>query len=186
MGLEELELSILYWIQGMHTPLLDKVVPAFSSLGNSGICFIFIGVALLLFSKTRKTGVLVLLSLFVGFLIGNVALKNLVMRDRPCWIDQTVPLLINSPHDFSFPSGHTLAAFETAFSVFLINRRWGVSLLAFAVLMGLSRMYLFVHFPTDVLSGMVLGIFIAWFVSRIVEKYKIYDILSLQMKKKAE
>lgn len=166
--------------------MLDEIVPVFTSFGNGGWGFIALGLVLLCFSRTRKTGVLVLLSLLAGLLIGNVLLKNLFMRERPCWIDTAVPLLIDNPHDFSFPSGHTLAAFETAFTIFLVHRRWGIPALAFAALMGLSRLYLFVHFPTDVLSGMALGIFIAWYVRRIVEKYKIYDILISTIKKKAE
>lgn len=186
MSLQDLELSFLYFLQGFHTPFLDKLMTAITFLGNSGWFFIVLGVLLLCFERTRKTGFLVLVSLTVGLLIGNGALKHLVMRDRPCWIDQTVPLLIANPTDFSFPSGHTLAAFETAVSIFLVNKRWGIPMLALAALIGLSRLYLFVHFPTDVLSGMVLGIFIAWFVARTIEKYKIYDILKLQIKKKAE
>lgn len=186
MGLEELEFSFLYVLQGLHTPFLDKFMTSVTFLGNSGWFFIVLGAALLCFERTRKTGFLVLVSLLVGLIIGNGAIKHLVMRARPCWIDQTVPLLIENPTDYSFPSGHTLAAFETAFIIFLVNRRWGIPMLGLAAVIGLSRLYLFVHFPTDVLSGMALGIFIAWFVSRTIDKYKIYDILKSQMKKKAE
>ena len=128
----------------------------------------------------------VLLSLLCGMIVGNLCLKNLVMRPRPCWIDASVPLLIPVPHDYSFPSGHTLAAFETAVSIFLVNRKWGTAFLIFAALIGLSRMYLFVHFPTDVLSGAALGIFIAWFVKKGIEKYRLCDILRVQKNKKAE
>ncbi|MEF9939949.1 MAG: phosphatase PAP2 family protein [Clostridium sp.] len=186
MGLEQLEFSILYFFQELHTPLLDKIVPALTFLGNGGWFFILLGIAFLCFRKTRKTGVIVLISLAVGFLIGNLALKNLVMRDRPYWIDASVPLLIANPTDFSFPSGHTLAAFEAATGVFLENKRWGIPMLLFAALIGLSRLYLFVHFPSDVLSGMALGIFIAWYVKRTIEKYQNHVILKGQIKKKAE
>lgn len=186
MGAAGLDFSVLYWMQGLHTPFLDQIMPVLTAVGNSGLGFVALGAVLLCMKKTRKTGFLVLLSLLAGFLIGNVAIKNLVMRPRPCWIDQTVPMLIAVPGDFSFPSGHTLAAFETAVTVFLADRRWGTPLLIFAAVMGLSRLYLFVHFPTDVLSGMALGIFIAWFVRRIVEKYRIYAILESTIKKNAE
>lgn len=168
--LAELEFSFLYWLQGLHHPLLDQLMPAVSFLGNSGWAFIVLGVVLFCMKKTRKVGLAVLLSLAAGFLIGNVLVKNLVMRSRPCWIDGTVPLLIPNPHDFSFPSGHTLASFETAVSVYLYSRRWGVPLLILASLIALSRLYLFVHFPTDVLSGMALGIFIGWYVHRTLER----------------
>lgn len=179
MGLEAWEFSILYFLQALRTPFLDKVVPAFSSLGNAGLCFIVLGVILLCMRKTRKTGILILLSLLTGLIIGNLGIKNLVMRSRPCWLDQSIPLLIESPRDFSFPSGHTLAAFETAFAVYFTNKRWGIPMFIFAVLMGLSRLYLFVHFPTDVLSGMALAFFIVWFLDKILEKTGLYDILRL-------
>ena len=179
MALLELEFSILYFIQGLHTPFLDRFMTAVTSLGDKGWFFIVLGIILFCFKRTRKMGAAVLLSLAAGGLIGNVVLKNLVMRDRPCWIDESVRLLIQNPKDFSFPSGHTLASFETAVSIFLYNRKWGVPVIVLASVIALSRLYLFVHFPTDVLSGMALGIFIGWFIHRTIEKYDLNDILRL-------
>ena len=174
MALLELEFSILYFIQGLHTPFLDRFMTAVTSLGDKGWFFIVLGIILFCFKRTRKMGAAVLLSLAAGGLIGNVVLKNLVMRDRPCWIDESVRLLIQNPKDFSFPSGHTLASFETAVSIFLYNRKWGVPVIVLASVIALSRLYLFVHFPTDVLSGMALGIFIGWYVHRTIEILVVY------------
>ena len=179
MALLELEFSILYFIQGLHTPFLDRFMTAVTSLGDKGWFFIVLGIILFCFKRTRKMGAAVLLSLAAGGLIGNVVLKNLVMRDRPCWIDESVRLLIQNPKDFSFLSGHTLASFETAVSIFLYNRKWGVPVIVLASVIALSRLYLFVHFPTDVLSGMALGIFIGWYVHRTIEKYNFSGILRL-------
>ena len=179
MALLELEFSILYFIQGLHTPFLDRFMTAVTSLGDKGWFFIVLGIILFCFKRTRKMGAAVLLSLAAGGLIGNVVLKNLVMRDRPCWIDESVRLLIQNPKDFSFPSGHPLASFETAVSIFLYNRKWGVPVIVLASVIALSRLYLFVHFPTDVLSGMALGIFIGWYVHRTIEKYNFSGILRL-------
>ena len=179
MALLELGFSILYFIQGLHTPFLDRFMTAVTSLGDKGWFFIVLGIILFCFKRTRKMGAAVLLSLAAGGLIGNVVLKNLVMRDRPCWIDESVRLLIQNPKDFSFPSGHTLASFETAVSIFLYNRKWGVPVIVLASVIALSRLYLFVHFPTDVLSGMALGIFIGWYVHRTIEKYNFSGILRL-------
>lgn len=133
MALLELEFSILYFIQGLHTPFLDRFMTAVTSLGDKGWFFIVLGIILFCFKRTRKMGAAVLLSLAAGGLIGNVVLKNLVMRDRPCWIDESVRLLIQNPKDFSFPSGHTLASFETAVSIFLYNRKWGVPVIVLGV-----------------------------------------------------
>jgi len=167
--LYELEFAILHGLQKLHTPVLDWLMVHISFLGNSGWLFILLGGILLAFKRTRKTGFAVLLSLFAGLLIGNLFLKNLVMRSRPCWLDQAVPLLLESPSDFSFPSGHTLASFETAVSIFLYHKGWGCVMLLLAAAIAFSRLYLFVHFPTDVLCGMGLGILIAWCVHRIME-----------------
>lgn len=186
MGFLELEFSLLYFLQEMHNPILDWVMAAITSLGDHGWFFLFLGILLLWVKKTRRIGFAILLSLIAGGIAGNMILKPLFMRDRPCWLDQAVPLLIQNPKDYSFPSGHTLAAFETAVSVFLYDKRWGTGLLLLAFLIALSRLYLFVHFPTDVLSGMALGIFIAWYIHRSIEKYKIYDILNSTIKKNAE
>lgn len=108
-----------------------------------------------------------LASILIGFFLGNVVLKNLAARPRPCWLDQTVPLLVRMPKDYSFPSGHTLVSFEGAVTIFLFNKKWGIPALLLAVLIGCSRLYLFVHFPTDVLAGAVLGSVIAWLVVKI-------------------
>ena len=102
-----------------------------------------------------------LVSIVIGAVIGNLILKNLIARDRPCWIDSQVVLLIENPKDYSFPSGHTLVSFEGAVSILLKNKRWGIAALVLACLIACSRLYLFVHFPTDVLFGAALGTVIA-------------------------
>lgn len=167
-----MEFSFLYWLQELRNPFLDSLMPAVTFLGNGGWFWIILGVILLAGKRTRKTGLAVLLSLLAGLIIGNLFLKNLVARSRPCWIDPSVPLLIGVPQDYSFPSGHTLASFEAAVSVWFYNRRWGTVLLVLGVIIGFSRMYLFVHFPTDVLAGALLGTVIAIAVCSLLEKLK--------------
>ncbi len=176
-ALSEIEFGILYRLQELHGPLLDRFMMFVTFLGNAGWFFIVAGAVMLCFAKTRRVGLAVLISLAVGFLLGNLLIKNLVMRDRPCWLDPGIALLIQSPDDYSFPSGHTLASFEAAVSVFLYHRRWGYAFLALAVLIGFSRMYLFVHFPSDVLAGAVLGSLIAAGVHVVLEKRKKCGIL---------
>lgn len=165
------ELEILYFIQSLHTPFLDKIMPVITGLGDSGIFWILTGLILFAFKKTRKTGFSVLLSLIAGLIIGNLILKNLIARDRPCWLDPTIQLLVESPRDYSFPSGHTLASFESAVSILLYHRNWGIAALCLASLIAFSRLYLFVHFPTDVLTGLILGTIIAIFVHKLIEKH---------------
>lgn len=164
------EFAILYFLQSLHTPWLDAVMTGITSLGDHGRFFILLAVILLIFKKTRKMGLAMLLSMLLGFLIGNVWLKNMFMRQRPCWIDTTVDLLVRVPRDYSFPSGHTLIGFECGVSIWLQNRRAGAAALILAFLLAFSRMYLFVHFPTDVLAGAVLGSVIAWVVYQLIRK----------------
>lgn len=164
-----MEFAFLHWIQGLGSPVMDKIMTAITFLGNGG--WFWIGVGLILFAvpKTRRIGAGVLISLVLGFIVGNVVLKNLIARQRPCWLDQTVALLVENPRDFSFPSGHSLASFEGAVSIFLYDKRWGGAAIVLAALIAFSRLYLFVHFPTDVLAGTILGILVAFFVHRWLE-----------------
>lgn len=165
----EAEFGILYFLQSLHTPWWDMVMKNITRLGDSGIFWILTGLVLFCFNKTRKMGFCVLLSLAGGLLLGNIFLKNIVARDRPCWIDPTVQLLIANPRDFSFPSGHAMASFEAAASIFFYKRRWGAAAIVLASLVAFSRLYLFVHFPSDVLVGLVLGVVIALVVHEGVE-----------------
>lgn len=173
------EFAFLYLLQDMHTPLLDKIMLFFTKMGNIGMPWLAIAVILLCFKKTRPCGIAVLLSLLMKELIGNLALKNLVARDRPCWIDTTVPMLIKSPSSYSFPSGHTFDAFAASVSIFLYNKKAGIAAIIVAVIIAFSRMYLFVHFPTDVLASVGLGILVAVFVHKVVEAYSPQNIYKI-------
>lgn len=163
------EMGILYFLQSIHMPWLDMVLKTITHLGDGGIFWILLGVVLAVFPRTRKIGFAVLLTLAMGFLVGNLFLKNLVARERPCWLDPTVQLLIKSPKDFSFPSGHSLASFGASVSIFFYDRKWGIIAILLAAIIGFSRLYLFVHFPTDVLAGLLLGTFLAFLAHRLVE-----------------
>ncbi len=167
-----MEFQILYIINELHNIALDKLMVVMTTLGNGGMLWIAIAVILLLNQKTRKCGILMLVSMAIGYLVGNIIMKNLIQRARPCWLDNSITLLIQNPADYSFPSGHTLASFEAAFTIFLFNKKWGSLALIVAALIGFSRIYLFVHFPSDVLFGMILGIAIAtasYFIQRTIE-----------------
>ena len=135
-----LDWGILHWIQNnISCPFLDAVVPKLTMLGNAGIIWIFAGVLLLCTKKYRRQGALVLMGLLVGLLVGNVALKHLVARSRPCWLDPSVQLLIATPTDYSFPSGHTLSSTIAATILTKTDRRFGYAAISLAVLIALSR-----------------------------------------------
>ena len=100
----EWEFSILYALQEIHNPVLDKIMLFITSLGDDGIMWIAIGVICLLFKKHRRMGLHLLLSMLCTFILGNLILKNIIARPRPCDIDTTVALLLSRPHGYSFPS----------------------------------------------------------------------------------
>lgn len=166
-----MELQILHTIQGWHQPWLDEVMVFFSALGNGGLFWIALGIVLLLIPRTRKGGLHLLLAMAVTYVLGNLFLKNLIARPRPCAVDTSVTLLIPYPSEYSFPSGHTSNGFAAATAVFLNFRKSGILALVVAGIIAFSRMYLFVHYPTDILGGIVLGVFDAWMVQLMIMRW---------------
>lgn len=171
------ELGILDGIQNIFgSKFLDAVMPIITMFGDGGIFWIAIAVILLFSKKTRKTGLTMGLSLLFGFLVGNMFLKNVVGRIRPYDLNPDFPLLIERLHDFSFPSGHTLASVEASVSIFLHNKKFGIPALVLAFLIAFSRLYLYVHYPTDVLASVVLGTGFAILSFIIINKiYEMYN-----------
>lgn len=157
--------NILDWIQSsLCYGFLDWLMPLITALGNGGALWIFTGVVLLCFRRTRPAGVMLLVGLALGALIGNGLLKPLIARERPCWVDFRVDLLIPEPQDFSFPSGHTLSSAVAATILTLWRHSWGRVAIPLAALIAFSRLYLFVHFPSDVLAGALIGIGLGFLV----------------------
>lgn len=139
-------------------PVLDFLMPKITLLGNGGAIWILAALILLCTKKYRRQGVLLLVGLIAGVLVGNACLKNLIARPRPCWLDSSVQLLIANPADYSFPSGHTLSSVIGATGLTKTNRRFGYAAIPLAALIAFSRLYLYVHFPSDVLAAAVLGV----------------------------
>lgn len=153
-------LNFLY--ENVRSPFLNKFFELVTHLGDGGIFWIAIAVILLFFKKTRKTGLIMGIALIFGLLSCNMLLKPLVARIRPydLMAEQGVVidiLLSKIPHDFSFPSGHTVASFEGAVAIFTQNKKWGTVALVTAALVAFSRVYLYVHYPTDIIGGIILG-----------------------------
>lgn len=155
------EFDWLYALQDIHNPVLDKVMVFVSALGNAGIFWIAVGLLLLITKRYRRGGAQMLVAMAVTFVIGNLILKNLVARERPCWIDREVLLLMASPSDYSFPSGHSMNGFAGSVSLLCIDKRIGIPAVILAAVIAFSRLYLFMHFPTDVFAGIVIGLVIA-------------------------
>ena len=134
--------------------------------------WIVLGLLLLIWKNTRWVGISILLALIFSLLVGNLTLKPLVARPRPCWRNPEIPLLVANPTDYSFPSGHSLASFAAATEIFMGNRWAGIAALAGAFLMACTRLYFYVHYPTDVLAGMVLGVALGIVAGVIVTQFR--------------
>ena len=154
-----IELSILDWLQTLHTPFLDKIMVFITRLGDAGIIWIVLSIVLLLIPKTRKSGAVMVVALVVDVLLCNIVLKNLIARTRPYDVNTGVHLLVAKLHDYSFPSGHTAASFASVTALYLAGEKklWKFALVL-ACLIAISRLYLYVHYPTDVLGGILIGV----------------------------
>lgn len=179
---ESFDLPILEWIaDNLHCAFLDKLMPLITLLGDAGIFWILCSLALILIPKYRKTGLAMGVSLLIGLLVCNVTLKPLVGRIRPYdyqleHFGKEILLLVEGLHDYSFPSGHTIASFEAATALLINNKKLGTPAMILAVLIAFSRLYLYVHYPTDVLASVVLGIGIAFLGNFLVKKgYSLWE-----------
>ncbi|MBQ4253535.1 MAG: phosphatase PAP2 family protein [Erysipelotrichaceae bacterium] len=171
MDITAIDFAILDWIQEtLKCGFLDHVMPFITYLG-SGSCF-FIAVALVMLTsrRYRKTAVIMLASIATGYITANLIMKNVFARSRPFWIREDVILLIKGPKDYSFPSGHTVSAFVSATVLFIRERRTGLPAVLLATLIGFSRLYLYVHFPSDVIAGMLVGIAVGTLTNRILDR----------------
>lgn len=162
-ALQQLDGKLLLWIQTLHLGWLDPLVATFTSLGNAGMLWIVLSLAMVCWRPTRKAGILALLAMALGLLVTNLTIKPLVERPRP-WLDLPITPLVVEDDPHSFPSGHTCAAFAAGLSwLRALPWKWGRVLAAvMAVCMGLSRLYVGVHYPSDVLAGAVIGSACAW------------------------
>ena len=163
--LQNWDVSVLNWIQEhMANPFLDGFFSVITHLGDAGLFWILNAVVMLFFKKTRKTGIMMGVALVLGLIICNGLLKNIVARVRPFDLDGAYgsikaveDLLVSRPGDKSFPSGHTIASFEAAFVLFYWDKRFGIPAILIAAAVSFSRLYLYLHFPTDVFASVLLA-----------------------------
>lgn len=170
----QLEFQILNLIANMRTDLLDTMLPMISSFGDKGIGWIVLSVILTCIPRYRKAGITMGLALIFCLLIGNMTLKPLIARPRPYTYFPEMTLLIAPLADFSFPSGHTFASFASATALFLYHKKAGIAAYILAAIIAFTRLYLYVHFPSDVIAGMLLGIFSGWLTYQIVQSVSIH------------
>lgn len=198
------DLSVFEWIQGIQNKALTAIFVTITTLGDEGIIFIAIALVFLFTKKYRKIGFAMLIALGVMTICNNLVLKELVARPRPymlygvdpeayaLWGGENAkyffPHLVHYHTSYSFPSGHTSSAFAAAFAILFYNRKIGIPMTVFAALMGLSRIYVEVHYCTDVIAGAVVGLvyaFIGFMIVKLIYPYfeKLINNLTAKLKK---
>lgn len=169
--------TILVFIQeNLRNAFCDSFFSFITSLGDKGLLWIIAALIMLFFKKTRKCGIFTLISLALVCLAGEVIIKHIICRDRPfitsCYLTAT-ELVIKAPHSYSFPSGHTASSFAASTSIFLYNKKAGICAFVLAALIAFSRIYLYVHYPSDILGGIILGTLFPLILYAIIAKNKI-------------
>ena len=181
------DLPILDWIAAnLWCPALDFLMPIITVLGDAGIFWIAVSVLFMITKKYRKTGFGMALALVFGLLVCNIYLKPTIARIRPYdfqerYLGVIVNLLIEKQHDFAFPSGHTIASFEAAVVIALNNKKLGIPAMILACLIAFSRLYLYVHYPTDVIVSIILGTAFAFLGNFLA--HKIFDLIAARKAK---
>lgn len=176
--LQALDGNILLWLQEVvRGPILTVCMIGYTTLGDAGILWIALSFVMLCFRPTRRGGALALGAMLLGALCTNVVLKHLVARPRPWLMVEGLVHLIEEGDPNSFPSGHTTAAFASCVVWFrTLPWKWGrVTALVAAVGMGFSRLYVGVHYPSDVLGGMAVGTLCAMAVLALAKRYRFLE-----------
>lgn len=164
------EVQILLWIQENLRGFMDGFWVFVTSLADKGWFWILVALALLIFKKTRTTGVTVLLALVFNHILTNEILKDVIGRPRPYTVSTEIVTLIKQLSSYSFPSGHTSTSFAAAFVLFrMLPKKFGVPALVLAGMIGFSRLYVGVHYPTDVLGGIIVGFMCSVWAHYIVQ-----------------
>ena len=164
------EIQILNFIQEhIRCGFLDAAMPVITHLGSKGILWIVTGLILAFFPKTRRAGLTLLAAVAINGIVCNLALKPIVARTRPFAISTDIKLLIKAPGDYSFPSGHTATACAMGFTALReLRKRYSIPIFIIGLLVSLSRLYLGMHYPTDVIIGILLGLFSCCLAERLM------------------
>ena len=144
--------------ENVHSAFLTMFFRIVTLLGEGGIFWIAVAVILLFFKKTRRSGICIGASLLIGVIVGNGIIKNVVARPRPYDAIAGIESVVSHLSDYSFPSGHSLCCFEAATALAMNRTKWAIPAYVGAVLVAVSRLFLFVQYPTDVICGALLGV----------------------------
>lgn len=165
------DFSVLDALQKIHSPVLNVIMAVFTYLGDAGILWIFLSLVFLRVKKTRQMGAAGGLSLVLEVFISELMIKHLVRRTRPFVVHDWIDTIVHKPSSYSFPSGHTCTSFCFSTAVFCFNRKLGLICYAVSAVIGFSRLYFYIHYPTDVLCGALEGVILGATAAFIVKRY---------------
>ena len=151
----------MFIVNNIKCTFMDKFMVFITSLGNGAVIWIVIGILMMRSKKYRLYGRILLFTLLVGAITGNIVIKNLVGRVRPCNVNPLVEMIIERPTTYSFPSGHSLTSFAAAFVLLKTDKKFGIGAIVLAILIAFSRVYLYVHYFSDILVGALVGMIVA-------------------------
>ncbi|WP_297520712.1 phosphatase PAP2 family protein [uncultured Clostridium sp.] len=176
--IQNFDASSMYAIQELHNPILNFIMIFFTKIGDLGAIWLLIGFIFFFFKKLRKVGILIYLSQLLNIIVITI-LKDLIQRPRPFLTLTNLHPLISLPTSYSFPSGHASSAFAGALIIAYMLKKWAIPAYITAILIAFSRVYVGVHYPSDIIIGSILGtissvIIIVFYKKFLSKKHKIF------------
>ncbi|WP_124101233.1 phosphatase PAP2 family protein [Ruminococcus sp. Marseille-P6503] len=163
------DFAVLDLIQKLHSKALDFIMQAITVSGDNGYIWIAVCIVLICIPKTRKIGIFTAVTLIVEVILNDGIVKGIIARERPFIQNSAIDTIIRQPSGYSFPSGHSASSFAAATAIFMHNKRLGIPAYVLAALIAFSRLYFYVHFPSDVIIGSLFGMLIGFCVNKLLK-----------------
>lgn len=163
-----IDFAVLDFIQKLHNKVLDFIMQAVTLSGDNGYIWIALCIVLLCIPKTRKIGVFTAVTLITEVILNDGIIKGIIARERPFIQNSAIDTIIRQPSGYSFPSGHSASSFAAAAAVYMHNKKLGIPAFIMAALIAFSRLYFYVHFPSDVIIGSLFGVLIGIGVNKLL------------------
>lgn len=181
-AITNIDFAVLDFLQKLHSKVLDFIMQAVTLSGDNGYIWIALCIVLLCIPKTRRIGVFTAVTLITEVILNDGIIKGIIARDRPFIQNSAIDTIIRQPSGYSFPSGHSASSFAAATAVYMHNKKLGIPAYIMAALIAFSRLYFYVHFPSDVIIGSLLGVLIGIGVNKLLN----YILKRLEERKLAD